>query len=232
MPIGDCMDLKKALEIQVEFFGKDGTIRVDENGYICLNDLNTYFPNKRIEDWQRNESTKDFIGIVEKFLIHEVSRELERAIIGKKGRYKSGTYAHKWVALHFAMWLSPEFNLKVIRAYEDGTQYKQDWNIKRILSAQGYRLMSEAVKGAHDPAKHYHFSNEARMLNSIAFGEHSSFDRDAATEDELDALAWLESHNAALIDIGMSYEDRKVKLHEAFQAKYSSIHNRLKEVTA
>lgn len=216
------MDLKKALEIQIEFFGRDGAIHVDENGYICLNDLNAYFPTKRIQHWLDNDTTREFVGKVEENLIRRNSGELELAIIGKKGRFKSGTYAHKWVALHFAMWLSPEFNLAVIQAYENGTQRKQDWNIKRILSANGYKIMSEAVKNAHDPVKHYHFSNEARMLNTIAFSE-PTFDREVATESQLEALAWLESHNATLIDLGMPYEERKGKLAEMFGKKYKAI---------
>lgn len=220
------MDLKKALEIQVEFFGKDGTIRVDENGYLCLNDLNTYFPNKRIQNWLDNEATKELIASVENILIHSVSSELESfpAIIGKRGRFKSGTYAHELIAMDFAAWLSVEFRIHVYQSYINGTQHKQNWNIKRILAANNYRLMCDAVKNAHDSAKHYHFSNEAKMLNTIVFGQHEPDVRDTAGEAQLDAIAWLESHNAALIDLGMNYEDRKTNLSKMYSEKYLPEH--------
>lgn len=222
------MDLKKALEIQVEFFGKDGTIRVDENGYLCLNDLNAYFPNKRIQHWQENQATKELISSVEEILIRRKEGELETspmsAIVGKKGRYKSGTYAHELIAMDFAMWLSVEFRIHVYQSYINGTQHKQNWNIKRILAANNYRVMCEAVKHAHDPAKHYHFSNEAKMLNTIIFGQHEPDVRDTASEAQLNAIAWLESHNAALIDLGMNYEDRKTNLSKMYSEKYLPEH--------
>jgi hypothetical protein len=213
------MELKKALELQIEYYDNDGSIRVDTNEYLCLNDMQSFYPNKDISNWARSPSTIDYIATVDKELNSVNTTELKKSVLTKKGRYKSGTYAHKWVAMHFAMWLSPEFYLAVVKAFEDGTQRKQDWNIKRILAANNYRLMCEAIKQDHDPAKPYHFSNEARMLNGIVFGE-PAFDRDQATEAQLDAIAWLESRNGAYIDLGMDYQDRKARLANLYQTKY------------
>jgi hypothetical protein len=215
------MELKKALELQVNYYGSDGVIRVDENGYICLNDFISFFPNKDMSNWARSTSTIEFIQSVENEISNSVkSTELKQAVITKRGRYKSGTYAHKWVATHFAMWLSAEFSLIVIRSFEEGTQNKQDWNIKRILAANNYKLMCEAIKNDHENPKHYHFSNEALMLNEIVFGVRSSEVRESATEQQLDAIAWLESRNGAYIEIGMDYQERKKTLLAMYETKY------------
>jgi len=218
------VELKKALDLQVQYYGNDGTVRVDENGYICLNDLAAYFPHKDMSNWQRSPSTLEYISAVERDLNSVESTELKQAMTARRGRHRSGTYAHRWIAMHFAMWLSPEFNLAIVKAYEDGTQRKQDWNIKRILAANNYKIMCDSVKNAHDPAKPYHFSNEARMLNFIVFGENEGNPRETATEAELDAIAWLETHNSAYIDLGMSYQDRKAKLAELYGIKYLPTH--------
>jgi hypothetical protein len=226
------MELKKALEIQVQHFGRDGSIRVDENGYICLNDLNEYFPNKRLDNWLRLDSSKELIEAVTATLNTSEVRELESSVLAKRGRHKSGTYAHEVVAMDFAAWLSVEFRIALYRSYIDGTQRKNDWNIKRILAANNYKLMCEAIKDAHEPAKGYHYSNEARMLNVIVFGVSEPGIRDGATEAQLDALAWLEGRNGAMIDLGMEYDTRKEKLYLMYVEKYIPRHVDIKAINA
>jgi hypothetical protein len=228
---GGIMELRKALQLQVEYFGRNGTIRVDENAYVCLNDLNEYFPNKRLDNWLRLDTTNDFIKTVDKILNTSDVRELGSSVVAKRGRHKSGTFAHKWVAQKFAMWLSPEFELSVIQAYESGEQRKQNWNIKRILAANNFKIMCEAIQTAHEPAKPYHYSNEARMVNGIVFGA-MDFDRDTATEPQLDAVAHLEASNGTLIDLGFEYQERKEKLAVMYQQKYLPRHPGLIQLSA
>lgn len=242
------MELKKALDLQVQYYGKDGTVRVDENGYLCLNDLHAYFPQKRLQDWLDNKATQELIAAVEANLNHAKERDLkspsdvknlnarnsgyiDSAIITKRGRHSGGTFAHEIVAMDFAAWLSVEFKIHIYTSYINGTQQKQDWNIKRILAANNYKLMCEAIKNDHEPANHYHFSNEAKMLNNIVFGRHEPDIRDTATEAQLDAIAWLEGRNGAYIELGMEYQDRKSKLAEMYQAKYLPAHRELLEAS-
>lgn len=212
------MELSKAFEMKLEYYGKSEPIRVDQSGYICLTDLNKYFPKKRIRDWENLSSTKEFIETVIKHLNSEVSRGLE-LVTKKRGRYDGGTYAHELIAFEFATWLSPEFKLEVFLRYQDGRQNIKDWNITRILSAFNYKLMSNAVENAHDPAKFYHYSNEAIMINKIVFGHHDKELRDNATVGQLEQIATLESHNATMIEIGMNFQDRKVKLNQLSEKK-------------
>jgi hypothetical protein len=212
------MELKKALELQVEHYGRDGTIRIDENGYICLNDLAEYYPHKRIQNWIDNASTKELIEKVGDVLISWKRSEL-KPVVAKRGKYKSGTYAHELVAMDFAAWLSVELKLKIYQAYIDGTQNKQDWNIKRILAANNYKLMCEAIKNDHETPKHYHFSNEALMLNEIVFGVRDGHVRESATEKQLEDISWAESRNGAFIEAGMDYQSRKAKLIEMYKSR-------------
>lgn len=206
------MELKRALAIREEYNGIAGAVKCDGD-YICLNDLNVYFPNKHIDDWKRTAQTQELILNIEKFIIPG-----KCGIIGKRGK-GGGTYAHHLIALDFAAWLSVEFKLKIYLAYTNGTQKKQDWNIKRILAANNYRLMCDAIKGDHEPAKPYHFSNEALMLNEIVFHSREATARDGASEELLDDIAELEADNSTMIKLGMDYQARKAKLTELYAKK-------------
>lgn len=210
------MQLSKAFEMAINYYGKAHTIRVDQDQYICLTDMVKYFPTKRIRDWEKLKSTHNFMSVVEDHLKSDDSRRLE--IIKKKsGRYEGGTYAHEIIALEFATWLSPEFKLNVYLAYQQGSQRQYNWNIKRILASENYKLMPFAVKNAHDPVSYYHFSNEARMLNRIVFNKECKINpRESASSIELDNISYLESRNATLIELGMEYSERKEILGKLF----------------
>lgn len=213
------MELTKAFEMSIEYLGHADPIRVDKNGYICLTDMVKFFPRKRINNWMRLEATSEFLEVVQRFLNSSHLSYL-KTIYRKRGKYEGGTYAHELVALEFATWLSPEFKMKVLYEYQNGTQKKEGWNIKRILSAFNYKLMSKAIQSAHEDPKHYHYSNEAKMINTIVFGHHEKGIRDHSSEEQLNMVAELEGHNATLIEIGMDYSERKEKLSTLFTKSY------------
>ena len=69
-------------------------------------------------------------------------------IISKAGRY-GGTYAHKDIAFEFAMWISPEFKVYLIREFQrlkDEEQKQLGWTAKRELSKINYRIHTDAIK--------------------------------------------------------------------------------------
>jgi len=209
------MKLAKAFEISLDYLGHNDPIRIDVDGYLCLTDMVKYFPNKRLDNWMVLKSTKDFIEVLDKSLNTLDSRDLKNGntvLKRKRGKYEGGTYAHELLALEFATWLSPEFKLKVYSEYQNGTQRKDNWNIKRILASFNYKLMSQAVQSDHEDPKFYHYSNEAKMINKIIFNKSEKGIRETATEYQLDLIAKIEGHNATLIGIGMNFSDRKEKL--------------------
>lgn len=98
----------------IEYQGISKQVNLENDDYICLNDLLKFFPNKRMQNWKDNKTTQDFIGLVEKILNDSKESHLKKAIYAKKGKYGGGTYAHELVALEFLTWLSPEFKLMVL----------------------------------------------------------------------------------------------------------------------
>jgi hypothetical protein len=219
------MKLSKAVSLQVEYGTILNSIRVDKDGYMCLNDMVTYFPGTDIHEWHRLPSTKKFIDVLEKFENDKPgkSRIIKFECIRTKRGKGGGTWAHKDLAFEFAMWLSPEFKLHVIRSYQEGTQHKQDWNVKRIMAAANFRLMTDSIKESLESKgkepKFYHYCNEALMLNEIVFGVRQGDVRDTATEVQLEAISMLEMHNATFLSIGWEYENRKETLKDIYNTK-------------
>jgi hypothetical protein len=147
--------------------------------YLSLTDLAKFkdlkFPARVINNWLRNKSTIDFIGIWEK--INNVDFKLLEfeqfkkdsgnksftissdkwikftSSIGIKsasGRY-GGTFAHKDIAFEFATWLNPEFKLYVIKEFqrlknEEAEVKNLDWNVKRVLTKINYKIHINSIR--------------------------------------------------------------------------------------
>ena len=207
------MKLEKAFNVSLDYLGHNDPIRVDEDGYICLTDMIKYFPNKRLDNWMVLKSTKDFIDVLLNTLNPSDLKGGKNTVLKRKrGKYDGGTYAHELIALEFATWLSPEFKLMVYYAYQNGTQRKENWNIKRILACHNYKIMTKAIEQDHEQPKFFHYSNEAIMINNIVFGKSEKGIRETATEEQLDLIAELEGHNATMIKLGMKFPTRKQEL--------------------
>ena len=72
-------------------------------------------------------------------------------IVSKAGRYGGGTYAHSDIAMAFATWISPEFQLYIMKDYrrlkqDENSRFSLDWNLNRALSKVNYRIHTDAVK--------------------------------------------------------------------------------------
>ena len=252
---------------------KDAEIRVmEQNGedYINLTDMlkakdGEFF----ISDWLRNRNTLEYIGIWEElnnpnfnygeFALIKSQSGLNRFKISvkefvaqtnaiglqaKAGRY-GGTYAHKDIALEFAMWISPEFKLYLIKEFQrlkqkEAEDNKLEWNVKRILSKANYRIHTDAIKAHLIPkllnTKQHQFvyATEADILNQALFGQTAKQWKDAnpklkgnmrehATIEQLTVLAGLESHNALLIQQGFPQEERLAILNRLAIQQMSSL---------
>lgn len=204
-------------------------VRIDKNGYICLTDMVSIFPNKDIREWMSNKSTFEFIDVWESrnnakwvnskggefptiksssLTFKQLAGLNSISIKSKTGRY-GGTYAHKHIAYEFAMWLSPEFKLWFIEEFDRLSSMKHDWDFKRYLASQGYKLQTSAIK---DKSGEFKVSNkrnvyaeEADMLNMIVFGKIANGinQRETATPEQLQLLGELEGKNAAYIEANL-----------------------------
>lgn len=156
-------------------------------------------------------------------------------IVSKAGRY-GGTYAHSDIALSFATWISPEFQLYIMKDYrrlkaDENSWLSLNWNLNREISKLNYRIHTDAIKDNLIPPEltsaqiSYTYANEADMLNVILFGktakqwkdENSTVKgnmRDVATLNQLLVLANLESYNAVLINQGKKQKERMELLRQ------------------
>ncbi len=154
-------------------------------------------------------------------------------LIVKSGRY-GGTYAHKDIAFHFAMWLSPEFQIYLVKEFQrlkEEEQHLIGWTAKRELAKLNYRIHTDAIKQNLIPSLltpeqiSIVYANEADVLNVAMFGitakqwrdanpEQKGNIRDYASINELICLSNMESINAVFINEGLSQKDRLIKLNK------------------
>ncbi len=234
-------------------------VKVNGEDYICITDMmrakdGDFF----ITDWLRNRNTLEFIGIWEKvynpnfnygeFAIIRnqaglnsfkisvkefVARTNAVSLQAKAGRY-GGTYAHKDIAFEFAMWISPEFKVYIVKEFQrlkEEEQHLLGWSAKRELSKINYRIHTDAIMKNLIPAEitkiqaSIIYANEADVLNVAMFGmtakqwreAHPDLKgniRDYATINELICLSNMENLNAVFIEQGMLQSERLVKLNQ------------------
>ncbi|HDL1589735.1 TPA: KilA-N domain-containing protein, partial [Mannheimia haemolytica] len=250
--------------VEVKVTARDG------EDYINLTDmLRAKDGDFFISDWLRNRNTLEYIGIWEemnnpnfnygefatiknqsglnrfKISVKEfVAQTNAISLQAKAGRY-GGTYAHKDIALEFAMWISPEFKLYLIKEFQrlkqqEANESKLEWSVKHILSKANYRIHTDAIKDHIIPAllntkQHtFVYSSEADILNQALFGQTAKQwkdrnpnlkgnMRDHATVEQLTVLAALESQNALLIEQGYSQEERLAMLNRLAIQQMSSL---------
>ena len=90
------------------------TIRQDAEGRYCLNDLHKASGGEEKDSPNRFTRSDVFIS-----LVNELTPEMAFAPYkSQRGGLTSGTYVVKELVYAYAMWISPAFNLKVIRAFD------------------------------------------------------------------------------------------------------------------
>ena len=154
-------------------------------------------------------------------------------IMAKAGRY-GGTYAHRDIAYHFGMWISPRFQLLLVKEYQrlKADEQKQlAWSAKRELSKINYRILTDAIKENLIPVEvtreqaAMKYADEADVLNIAMFGmtarqwreqnpDKKGNIRDYASINELICLSNMENLNAVFINDGIPQSERLVKLNQ------------------
>jgi len=157
----------------------------------------------------------------------------------KAGRHGGGTFAHKDIALAFCYWVSPTFQLYLIKEFQrlkeqEAQQSKEalEWNLKRTLAKINYRIHTDAVKLHLIPPRlagtkleGIVYASQADLLNLALFGitakqwreanpNSSGNIRDYAATEQLLVLVNLENLNAHFIKEGFQPEERLEKLNE------------------
>lgn len=247
-------------------------IEREDEDYISLTDMTASFEggSQLVKNWLQNKNTIEFLGVWEKLnnpnfnlvefhqikemaglnrFVMSAKQWMEKAggigVIAKTGRYGSGTFAHKDIALEFASWLSPEFKLYIIKEFQrfkesESRSENLEWNVHRVLIKAQYRTHTDAVKANLIPPelpKHkqgWIYASEADILNIVMFGktakdwkaENPKMDgnpRDYASIEQLVVLASLESQNALLIEQGVDKTKRMELLSDLAQRQMKSL---------
>jgi hypothetical protein len=167
-------------------------------------------------------------------------------ISAKAGRY-GGTYAHKDIAFHFGMWISPKFQLLLVKEYQrlkedESDRLKLEWNFQRTLAKVNYHIHTDAIKENLIPETlnksqvSIIYANEADVLNMALFGKTAkewrdqNHDkkgniRDYAPIEQLVVLSNMESINAMLIHQKMGQPERLVQLNQMAITQMESLLN-------
>lgn len=242
--------------------------------FISLTDMTGNFKEGSglIGKWITNKNTLDYLGTWEKInnpnfnypefgvieqeagvnrFIMSVGQWIERtgaiSMVVRAGRY-GGTYAHKDIAFHFAMWLSPEFQIYLIKEFQrlkadENDRLKLEWNLQRTLAKVNYHIHTDAIKENLIPKElsksqtSFVYANEADLLNVALFGITAKQWRDAnpnaegnirdvATIEQLVVLSNLESINAVLIHQGLGQSERLIQLNKIAITQMKSLVNR------
>ncbi|MFV0482357.1 MAG: KilA-N domain-containing protein [Campylobacteraceae bacterium] len=248
--------------------------KINENDYICLTDMvRGEEGTDHIKNWMRNRNTVEYLGIWEQMhnsnfkgvefdtfkkeaglnaftLTPKKWVEATNAIgiISKSGKY-GGTYAHKDIAFNFGMWISPTFQLFLVKEYQrlkelESNVLNIEWNSKRLFSKINYKLHTDAIQNYIIPKGNYAkdqewlaYADEADMLNIIIFGctaqEWRKSNpsrvlageniRDMASINELLVLANLESLNSILVQGEISKENRFNILKQTAYNQFDSL---------
>jgi len=155
-------------------------------------------------------------------------------IRAKAGRY-GGTYAHKDIAFHFGMWISPRFQLLLVKEFQrlkedENNRLKLEWNLQRTLSKVNYQIHTSAISQNLVPKTltkaqiNYVYASEADLLNVALFGmtakdwreanpDLTGNVRDYATLEQLVVLSNMESINALLIRQKLTQAERLQQLN-------------------
>ena len=151
----------------------------NEEDYLSLTDIARHRDSERsdyiLQNWMRNRSTIEFIGLWEVFNNPDfnsiefdgikniagansfsltpkkwIESTNAKGIISKTGRY-GGTFAHRDIAFEFATWLSAEFKFYLIKEFqrlkqEESQSQQLDWNLQRTIAKINYRIHTDAIK--------------------------------------------------------------------------------------
>lgn len=258
---------------KINIDGKEITIIAQEqNDYISLTDMaRSQLQEVVIIKWLSLKSTIEYLGEWEALynpdfnytefgtiknaagsnnFVLSVKNWLEITnaigISAKAGRY-GGTYAHKDIAFHFGMWISPKFQLLLVKEYQrlkedESDRLQLEWNFQRTLDKVNYQIHTDAIKENLIPEMlgknqiSFIYASEADVLNMALFGKTAKQWRDEnpnkkgnirdfASIEQLVVLSNLESINAMLIHQGLEQSIRLVQLNNMAITQMKSLLN-------
>lgn len=221
------------------------SVRRDAEGRYSLNDLHAAAvkngnatASHAPAQFLRNESVKAFI--------FELDSDVQfcTSVVSKKGGHNQGTFAVELVAIRYAAWINPAFEVTVYRTFQAVHQQSAKFtreDARREILREKARLECSAMTGALREQREeqgkatamHHYVNELDLINRIVLGMTAKKYRDARgiPEDaplrdyisaaEVAAIGELQNANATLILVGLTYDQRKEKLTDIFNRRHA-----------
>lgn len=150
------------------------------------------------EFWS-NKGTVEFLKELENDLIDNIGNSLylktHETSRGKGG----GTWMHPYLFVKFAMWISPKFELQIIKWVHD--------NLIDFREQAGdyYKEMASCICRNYEQfygtkPSPFIYQNEAKFLNNLVYGEYKGGKRNTLNEKQLELLNSLQRLNIKLIE--------------------------------
>lgn len=201
-----------------QFMDSEILQRTKDGFFFATSLLDVYNLNsqsqKRFKDFWENKGTKDFIQELENEIVlnrenvaHLKTHETTR------GRYGGGTWMHPYLFMKFAMWLSPKFELQVIKWVYDNLIDV------RIEAGSHYKEMTKALMEYHERNTNetkspLMYQEEANMINLLTYGTRQKDKRNELSESELKLMNFLQKVNIGLINQDKPFHERRKYLFD------------------
>lgn len=160
----------------------DYSIRQDEDGRYCINDLHKASggaEKHKPYNFMRNQQTKDLIAEIEREnMMLKSEHHKSKAVNTVKGKGLSqGTFVVKELVYYYAMWISAKFHLQVIRAYDSMVARLFTENSKQNLIANKTTKkdrvpLKDAVNVLVGKAKFLNYSDAYKLIHHRFDVEH------------------------------------------------------------
>lgn len=205
-------------------------VRKDAHGRYSLNDLHKAAiasghatDNHAPAQFLRNDGVKAFIVALDarqSGVQNGALTDMQNctSVHSVKGGKSQGTYAVELVAIRYAAWINPNFEVDVYLTFQAAVKQGKDW-----ASARHDTRISNVVENAIIQATRadlgkettaVHYMSEAKLIAFAAFGEFAGRNRDTMTAQELSLVSYLEVQNGVMYARGLPYDARKARLVE------------------
>jgi hypothetical protein len=188
---------------------------------------------KVFAEYWSNKSTKEFINELEKDIFLNIGNSphleshtklennpivLPKCYETKRGK-GGATWMHPYLLVDFAMWLSPQYKLQMIKwVYDNLIDFRNQ-------AGDYYKEMCDSICKKYElfykeKPNYLVYIKEANFMNSLVYNQYKGGMRNELSENELNLLNQLQKINIKLIDSGeYKTNDRHLKLKE-FASSY------------
>lgn len=211
-------------------------VRVDNAGRYNLNDLH----KSAVEGGKATESQRPGEFLKSRQVNRFVQELTDATIIAPvktiKGGKNQGSWGLELVAIRYAAWIEPKFEIQVYNTFVEAKRKKALADMERNTARLEYKPMTDAIKHECEAqgktiAPH-HFSKEADLINRIALdmtaakfrvyhdiGKKESI-RDYLTPEQIHCVTELQRANTVFISMGWDFEQRKSTLMGIFDKNH------------